>query len=195
MSSASAASTPRLAKRSKEVRNRDSHGFQSPCFDRGFALESFISESLQRSRMKEMLSSRDPILTQRYIQKADHFLQAMKLVSDDLPAYGSSIALLAVHSSISLNDAIAVGITGTRSRSEDHRRAATELERLCNASKVSDRRGIQHFSWLLSKKSDIAYGDRRLDEMFLRTARDRAERFQAWAYTNFKGVLRADIGT
>jgi hypothetical protein len=145
--------------------------------------------------MKLVVSSRNSTLTQHYIHKADHFLQAMKLVSDDMTAYGSSVALLAVHSSISLNDAIAVGITGTRSRSQDHLRAATELERLCKASRVSDRRGIEHFIWLLSKKSDIAYGDRRLDEMFLRTTRDRAERFQAWAYTNFKGVLRADIST
>lgn len=69
----------------------------------------------------------------------------MKLVSDDMAAYGSSVALLAVHSSISLNDAIAVALTGMRSKSDDHKRAAKDLEKLCNASKVIDRRGVQHF--------------------------------------------------
>lgn len=99
--------------------------------------------------------------------------------------------LLAVHSSISLNDAIAVGITGKRSKSEDYRLAATELERLCKATQVTDRKGVQHLSWLLAMKTDVAYGEKRLDKIFLLAARDKAERFQAWAYNNFKGVLRA----
>ena len=115
----------------------------------------------------------------------------MRLVSEDMSAYASSVALLAVHSSISLNDAIAVGVTGRRSRSEDHRRAATALEKLCNLSRVTDRKGVQHLTWLLAWKTDIAYGEKRLDQTFLLAAKDRAERFQAWAYNNFKGVLRA----
>jgi hypothetical protein len=129
-------------------------------------------------------------LTQHYVERADHFLQAMKLLSDDLAAYASSVALLAVHSSISLNDAIAVGVTGRRSKSDDHKRAATDLERVCAVSKVTDRKGIQHLKWLLSSKTDVAYGERRLEREFILAARDRAERFQAWAYNNFKGVLR-----
>ena len=39
-------------------------------------------------------------------------------------------------------------------------------------------------------KTDIAYGEKRLDRIFLLAARDKAERFQSWAYNNFKGVLR-----
>jgi hypothetical protein len=39
-------------------------------------------------------------------------------------------------------------------------------------------------------KTDVAYGEKRLDRIFLLAARDKAERFQAWAYNNFKGVLR-----
>jgi hypothetical protein len=130
-------------------------------------------------------------LTLHYVEKADHFFQAMKLVSDDISAYATSVALLAVHSSISLNDAIAVGLTGKRTKSEDHKRAATELEKLCRASKVTDTKGVHHLSWLLARKTDIAYGEKRLDQTFLSAAKDRAERFQAWAYNNFKGVLRA----
>lgn len=115
----------------------------------------------------------------------------MRLTADDVGAYGASVALLAVHSSISLNDAILVGITGRRSRSEDHRQAARELDRICKLTKVTDIKGVSHLAWLLSKKSDVAYGKERLDHVLLLAARDRAERFQAWAYNNFKGVLRA----
>jgi hypothetical protein len=114
----------------------------------------------------------------------------MRLLSDDMSAYASSVALLAVHCSISLNDAIAVGVTGKRSKSGDHKRAALDLESLCRASKVKDRKGIQHLTWLLAWKTDIAYGEKRLDRIFLLAARDKAERFQSWAYNNFKGVLR-----
>jgi hypothetical protein len=114
----------------------------------------------------------------------------MMLLSEDMPAYGTSVALLAIHSSISLNDAIAIGVTGERSKSEDHKRAARDLEKVCTASKVTDRKGVQHLGWLLAWKTDVAYGERRLDKTFLLAARDKAERFQAWAYNNFKGVLR-----
>jgi hypothetical protein len=137
-----------------------------------------------------VLKRHDPILTQHYVEKADHFFHAMKLLSDDLPAYGSSVALLAVHSSISLNDAIAVAVTGKRSKSEDHKRAAADLGKVCSAKKVTDRKGVHHLSWLLGSKTDIAYGSKRLDQVFLVAAKDRAERFQAWAYNNFKEVLR-----
>ena len=102
------------------------------------------------------MKSRDPALTQHYVEKADHFFHAMKLLSDDMPAYASSVGLLAIHCSISLNDAIAVGLTGKRSKSGDHSRAALDLERLCKANKVSDRKGVQHLSWLLARKTDVA---------------------------------------
>lgn len=119
----------------------------------------------------------------------------MRLTADDVTAYGASVALLAVHSSISLNDAIMVGTTGKRSKSEDHRRAAVELEKLCKTVNVKDKKGIQHLIWLLSRKTDVAYGTERLDSVLLLAARDRAERFQVWAYNNFKGVLRASSET
>jgi hypothetical protein len=130
--------------------------------------------------------SRDPVLMQHYVEKADHFFQAMRLVSEDMSAYASSVALLAIHSSISLNDAIAVGVTGKRSKSEDHKRAATDLDRLCKVRKVTDRKGVQHLAWLLATKTDVAYGERHLDKTFLLATRDRAERFQAWPTITLK---------
>jgi hypothetical protein len=136
------------------------------------------------------LKNCDQALTQHYVEKADHFLQAMKLLSDDMSAYASSVALLAVHSCISLNDAIAVAATGKRNKREDHKRAVKNLEHICAANNVADRKGLLHLTWLLACKTDVAYGERRLDSAFFANARDKAERFHAWAYNNFKGVLR-----
>ena len=132
------------------------------------------------------MKNRDSALTQHYVEKADHFFQAMKLLSDDMPAYSSSVGLLAIHSSISHNDAIAVGVTGKRSKSEDHMGAAQDLEKLCKANKVTDRKGVQHLSWLLARKTNVAYGEKRLERNELLLARDKAERFQAWAYNIFQ---------
>ncbi len=70
----------------------------------------------------------DPVATQQYIEKADHFLQAMKLAALELAPYRTGIALLAVHSAISLNDAIAAGVTGKSGKHQDHLAAVRALE-------------------------------------------------------------------
>jgi hypothetical protein len=82
------------------------------------------------------MENRAPILTYRYVDKADHFLQGMRLLADDFEAYRTSIGLLAIHSAISLNDAILAGVTGQSGKYEDHSNAARELERICGELKV-----------------------------------------------------------
>lgn len=132
----------------------------------------------------------DQALTTHYRERSDHFYHAMELLADDLAAYSTSVALLAVHSCISLNDAIAAALTGRASKHEDHLRAADGLEKLCNTHRIRDQKGVGHFRWLLARKTDIAYGARRLDPQFVGSAKDKAEKFSAWAYNNFEGVLR-----
>jgi hypothetical protein len=63
--------------------------------------------------------------TQQYIEKADCFLEGMRLLADDIPAYRSGVGLLAIHSAISLGDAIKVGLTGKRGKYQDHSQALT----------------------------------------------------------------------
>jgi hypothetical protein len=138
------------------------------------------------------MQNRAPILTAHYLDRADQFLNAMKLLADDLQAYKTSVGLLAVHSAISLNDAILAGVTGTRSKREDHSSAAKELHRICNELRIENTRGIQHFSWLLGKKADIAYGDQRLTHTLMQLSVDKAEKFSNWAYTYFREVLRVE---
>lgn len=133
-----------------------------------------------------------PLLTAHYLEKATHFFQGMRLLADDLPVYKTSIGLLAIHSAISLNDAILVGITGERRKAQDHLAAAAELEKICRQRKIENINGIRHFSWLLSKKTAISYGDQRIDEAVLKLSIDKAERFSNWAYSHFKEVLRVE---
>jgi hypothetical protein len=130
------------------------------------------------------------IATQQYLEKADHFLQGMKLLADDVEAYRSGVGLLAIHSAISLSDAIKVGLTGKRGKYQDHSQAADELRRLCATNRVSNTKGVNHLAWLLGKKSLAAYERDRFDNESVRIAVEKAERFNAWAYNQFKGVLR-----
>lgn len=111
----------------------------------------------------------------------------MRLLTEDLDALGPAVALLAVHCAISLNDAIQVALTGKRSKYADHQRTAPDLERLCGSTRI-DQRGVAHLRWLLNSKSAISYADKPFLDAAL--ARDRAERFQSWAYSSFKEVLR-----
>jgi hypothetical protein len=140
------------------------------------------------------LKNLDPVATRQYIEKADHFFQAMRLAADDLPAYRTGISLLAVHSAISLNDAIAAGLTGKISRHQDHRVAVAELERISRKHRIGNLNGIGHLRWLVSEKTKIAYSSQRLDDALVRMSVTRAERFQSWAYNNFKEILHASIG-
>jgi hypothetical protein len=137
------------------------------------------------------VKSVNPVATKQFIEKADHFFHAMKLAADDLASYRTSIALLTVHSAISLNDAIATAITGMKSKHQDHSGAADDLERISINHKVGNLNGVAHFRWLLHEKSRVAYGRERLDDAFVRLSITRAERFHAWAYNYFKEILHA----
>jgi hypothetical protein len=136
------------------------------------------------------LKNISPTQTQQYIEKADHFLQGMKLLIDDVSSYRTGIGLLAIHSAISLSDAIRMGLTGKRGKYQDHAQAAQELNRLCASHKISNRQGIEHFRWLLGQKNAVAYEHRRFDDDSVRLAVEKAERFNVWAYDQFKEVLR-----
>jgi hypothetical protein len=137
------------------------------------------------------LKNISPIESQQYIDKADHFLQGMKLLNDDVSSYRTGIGLLAIHSAISLSDAITVGLTGKRRTYQDHAKAARELESVCSSNRISDKKGIDHFKWLLAQKNEVAYQGDRLDDASVKMAVDKAQRFNAWAYNSFKEILRA----
>lgn len=99
-----------------------------------------------------------------------------------------------MHSAISLNDAITAGITGKRSKHQDHLAAVKELEGISRKNSIRNLNGIGHFRWLLTEKTRIAYGCERLDDALIHMSIDRAERFHSWAYNYFKEILHASVG-
>ena len=131
-------------------------------------------------------------LSAHYVEKAAHFLEALKRLAEDAEfADNASLGLLAVHTAISLNDAILAATTGKGSKGEDHRAAAGQLEKVCKTMK-KDTKGIQHLRWLLSKKTDIAYGEKRTTRPDLEMSVLKVRRFWDWAFTTFREVLRVE---
>ena len=115
-----------------------------------------------------------------YHRRATQLADAMRLCQDDMAAYASAAALLAVHSAISYSDALLIGLGAGRPRGENHREAVTALKNACSGAKINHQ-GIGQLQKLLSAKTDISYGEKPVDDeraMKLCTA---AERFQVWA--------------
>jgi hypothetical protein len=121
-----------------------------------------------------------------HYSRATQLAEAMKLCQDDVPAYGSAAALLAVHSAISYSDAVLIGLGGSRSRGENHRQAVAALRRACTKAKI-DAQGVSHFQRLIGAKTDISYGDRQVDNERIAALCIAAERFQVWAERILRG--------
>jgi hypothetical protein len=115
-----------------------------------------------------------------YYRRAGQLANAMKLCRDDLSAYASAAALLAVHSAISYSDALLIELGGKRPRGENHQDAVPALKRTCSKAKV-DHQGITHLQTLLSVKTDISYGEKQIDNERIEKICIAAERFQTWA--------------
>ena len=115
-----------------------------------------------------------------YYRRATQLADAMKLCREDLSAYASAAALLAVHSAISYSDALLIRLSDTRPRGENHREAISALKRACTKAKI-DQHGIKHFQNLVSAKTDVSYGEKRVDDERVEALCITAERFQVWA--------------
>lgn len=115
-----------------------------------------------------------------YHHRATRLADAMKLCQDDLSAYASAAALLAVHSAIAYSDALLLSLRKRRPRSEGHMEAVAALKRACSGAKL-DHHGIAHLQKLLSAKTDISYGEKRVDDEKVTAICVAAERFQVWA--------------
>lgn len=115
-----------------------------------------------------------------YHGRALQLANAMKLCRDDLRAYASAAALLAVHSAISYNDAVLLMLEGRRARTKDHGVAIEAVKRACAKARIKQE-GIQHLTRLLSAKNDVSYGEKRVDDQRVEALCAAAERFQTWA--------------
>lgn len=118
---------------------------------------------------------------QHYLNRARDFLEAMKLLREDLSGFGYSSALVAIHGSISYADALRIGLGGTDLASDDHRSATQELHELLTARKYEKSEGVARLGRLLSNKSAVAYGSDPVNETRFKSIVEQAERFAAWA--------------
>jgi hypothetical protein len=114
-----------------------------------------------------------------FLERANHLSAARKLVADDAD-YTSALALLAVHSAISWNDAVSMRLVGNVVKGEDHMRAVVLLEKQC-ASRKMNRDGFKHLRKLIQEKSKVSYGDQRTTPDAALALAVNSERFERWA--------------
>lgn len=115
-----------------------------------------------------------------YHRRARQLAGAMQLCQDDLSAYASAAALLAVHSAISYSDALLIGLGGARPRGENHLEVIPALKRACTRANV-EQHGIAQLQKLLNAKTDISYGDKQIDDAKTTALCMAARRFETWA--------------
>jgi hypothetical protein len=114
--------------------------------------------------------------------QAEELLSAMKLLMDDVVAYKSAVALLAVHCAIAFNDAVLVKLTGSVHKGQDHAEAGRKTRNECRKKKI-DTNGVQHLEKLITHKTIYSYSGM-VDFRKAQDAADKAEKFANWAYRN-----------
>ncbi len=123
-----------------------------------------------------------------YLKRHEAYFQGMQFLALEPDTYGDAAALLAVHSAISLTDAILVAYKGQRSISQDHSESWKLLRQLCHERNVTGD-GLARYRRLIARKTDISYGERRLNlTSDIQWAQLEAERFTDWALENFEEV-------
>ena len=122
----------------------------------------------------------DEIRVSVYHGRAAQLANAMELCHEDMAAYASAVGLLAVHCAISFGDAVLISLTGKRSHTQGHKQAITAITKACRKAKVSTD-GIKHLAKLVGAKTDVAYGDKAVEDERIEVFLESARRFQAWA--------------
>lgn len=125
-----------------------------------------------------------------FVARAEQLRLARELVREDAD-YASATALLAVHSAISLNDALLMQWTGKRSKGTSHQEAVDQTERECGKRRI-ERNGLKHLRSLVGDKSDISYGEKRVSHSKALVLAEAAGKFEAWAFKNCKEIVPWD---
>jgi hypothetical protein len=125
-----------------------------------------------------------------YHDRASQLASAMDLCHDGIGSYASAVGLLAVHSAISFSDAVLICLTGNKPGGQDHKQTVTTIAKACRKAKVQTE-GIKHLAKLVGAKTDIAYGDKAVENERIEILYVSAGRFQAWA----ERLLKSKGGT
>jgi hypothetical protein len=121
----------------------------------------------------------DALRVEHYIGRATDFYRGLELLEGQ-EDYRYSSALLAIHAAISYSDALRSALGDDRLHDEDHRAAIYSLKALLASRRIEDHTGFVQFEYLISMKSYIAYGDKRLDENRCMRIVLAAQRFAGW---------------
>jgi hypothetical protein len=121
----------------------------------------------------------DALRVEHYIGRAAGFYSGMDFLRDS-EDHGYASALLAIHSAISYADALRCGLGDDKLYAEDHRSSLASLKRLIGQKEPSDKSGFARFEYLLSMKSFVSYGEKRLDRRRSKEIVNHAERFANW---------------
>lgn len=107
-----------------------------------------------------------------YLEKAEAFLLAAQNEEDNrlwIPAAG-----MAIHAGISAKDAIATALTCRTAKSDDHRQAVRELEKIL-AGHPEQARACRALGELIAEKSTVEYTHRRVGASKVQVLVRRAE--------------------
>lgn len=107
-----------------------------------------------------------------FLDKAEDYLLAAQNEQDGklwTPAAG-----LAIHAGICAKDAIAVALTGTTNKTENHRQAVGELETILQGHPDKSR-ATRALGDLIAEKNDVEYTHKRIGESRVKALVRRAE--------------------
>jgi hypothetical protein len=136
-------------------------------------------------------STVDRTLAAKYLAKADRFradAENMAQLRDDFS--GNGVAVLCVHAAIAYGDAIAILVAGKKSKSGDHREAASFLSSVVPIRSITDKGAIRAFQSLLNRKDEVSYADDLIDESAAAVLLDRLRTFARWAESTFQDIQR-----
>lgn len=136
------------------------------------------------------------VQVQHRLDRARDFLKGMEglvrediyLLNDEIAKFKHSPALLGIHSAISYSDALRAGMGRTILSSDDHDRAASDLESLLKSRNYENRKGVGHFRALLGRKGWIAYQTITVRENEIENIVKHTERFAKWAEETGKNL-------
>lgn len=128
-------------------------------------------------------SAVDHSLAAKYLDKAVRFKADAEKMAELMEEFsGNGVAVLCVHAAIAYGDAIGILASGKKSKSGDHRDAATFLASVVPIRTVEDKAAIRAFQAILNRNI--------LDAPEAAALLERLGKFALWADKTFKDIQR-----
>jgi hypothetical protein len=141
------------------------------------------------------MKNKDPDTTQKFVTKAQQCrVGASKLHERQTKMaegpFDQAIAVAAIHSAISLSDAICVAAEGDAPTHTSHAARVAYLKQLCKRHSVQNMTGIEAFEAVIEQKQAVEYTDKKFDIKAAAALMNRADKFWTWTRREFPEVMR-----